>query len=149
MNERHERETIWGIDPRDRKWFQVLTLVVGITISAVLTQLELSYGSAPNHMARNIVLGIGGSFVAAGFFSWAILHSKGLIMAMADWIREQTAKSRKKRERELQETARRSRQEGLQKGIQEGRQEGYALGYADARAGKPSQPPDDVAAISS
>ncbi len=52
-------------------------------------------------------------------------------MTMADWIREQTAKSREKRERELQETARRLRQEA------------YTLGYADARAGKPSQFPDD------
>ena len=31
------REAIWGIDPKDRQWFQLLTLIGGIAGSVVLT----------------------------------------------------------------------------------------------------------------
>ena len=137
------RETIWGIDPRDRQWFQLLTLVGGIAGSAILTQLELAQGPADGALseaARNITLGIGASFVASGFLAWAILQLKELIMSIADWLKEINAKNREK-----------WRQEGLEKGLQTGRQEGrqegqreaYELGYSDAREGKPKQPPTE------
>jgi hypothetical protein len=123
------RETIWGIDPKDRQWFQLLTLIGGTAGSVILTQLEVSHGSAtPNQEARNIILGIGASFVASGFIAWGLLQAKELIMAIADWIRDATARRRERL---------------IQQGIQQGRQEGYAQGYADAQQGKPKQPPDD------
>ena len=123
------RETIWGIDPKDRQWFQLLTLFGGTAGSVILTQLEVSHGSAtPNQEARNIILGIGASFVASGFIAWGLLQAKELIMAIADWIRDATARRRERL---------------IQQGIQQGRQEGYAQGYADAQQGKPKQPPDD------
>ncbi len=119
------RETIWGIDPRDRRWFQLLTLIGGTAGSIILTQLELSQGdTAASQAARNIVLGIGASFVASGFIAWALLQAKDLIMAIADWIRDATARRRKIL-------------------IEQGRQEGYEQGYADAQQGKPKQPPGD------
>ena len=123
------RETIWGIDPKDRQWFQLLTLIGGTAGSVILTQLEVSHGSvAPNQASRNILLGIGASFVASGFIAWGLLQAKELIMAIADWIRDATARRRERL---------------IQQGIQQGRQEGYAQGYADAQQGKPKQPPDD------
>ena len=115
------RETIWGISPSDRKWFQVLTLVGGTSGSVILTILEFSYRSpsaTPNEVAFNILLGIGASFVASGFITWGLLQAKELTMSMADWIREQT---RKRRERLLRQ--------------------GYDMGYSDAQQGKPPQPP--------
>lgn len=58
------RETIWGINPKDRPWFQLLTLIGGIAGSVILTLLELDYRSGnatPSEVARNIVLGISAS----------------------------------------------------------------------------------------
>ena len=127
------RETIWGIDPKDRQWFQLLTLVGGTAGSVILTQLEVSQGGgAASQAARNIVLGIGASFVASGFIAWGLLQAKEFIMAIADWIRDATARRRK-----------RLIQQGIQQGVQQGRQEGYEQGYADAQQGKPKQPPSD------
>ena len=119
------RETIWGIDPKDRQWFQLLTLIGGTAGSVILTQLEVSHGgAAANQAARNIVLGIGASFVASGFIAWGLLQAKELIMAIAEWIREATAR---RRERLIQQAIR----------------EGYEQGYVDAQQGKPKQPPGD------
>ena len=119
------RETIWGIDPKDRQWFQLLTLIGGTAGSVILTQLEVSHGSAaPNQAALNITLGIGASFVASGFIAWGLLQAKELTMAIADWIREATAR---KRERLIQQAI----------------QQGYEQGYADGQQGKPKQPPAD------
>jgi CBS domain containing-hemolysin-like protein len=122
------RETIWGIDPKDRQWFQLLTLIGGTAGSVILTQLEISHGSvAPNQAARNILLGIGASFVASGFIAWGLLQAKELIMAIADWIRQDTARRRERQERLIQQAI----------------QQGYEQGYADAQQGKPKHPPGD------
>jgi hypothetical protein len=122
------RETIWGIDPKDRQWFQLLTLIGGTAGSVILTQLEVSHGSvAPNQSARNILLGIGASFVASGFIAWGLLQAKELIMAIADWIRQDTARRRERQERLIQQAI----------------QQGYEQGYADAQQGKPKHPPGD------
>ena len=134
------RETIWGIDPKDRQWFQLLTLIGGIAGSVILTQLELAHGpgsAGPNQVARNILLGIGASFVASGFIAWGLLQLKELTMSIADWIRESTARKRERREQELRE----AREEALR--------EGYSQGYADAREGKPEQPPGNDTGASS
>ena len=121
------RETIWGINPEDRQWFQLLTLIGGIAGSIILTQLEIAHQSGnatPNEVARNILLGIGASFVASGFISWGLLQAKELLMAIADWIRRSTAR-REERWRE--------------EGRREGRREGYERGYEDAQKGKPKE----------
>ena len=111
----------------------MLTLVGGIAGSAILTQLEIAHGPGSdglNQVARNILLGIGPSFVASGFIAWGLLQLKELIMAIADWIRRRTEQNQKQ-----------LLQQGYEQGIQEGRREGYEQGYADAREGKPKQPP--------
>ena len=123
------RETIWGIHPKDRRWFQFLTLLGGTAGSVVLTLLELealsgSMAAMPSQTARNIVLGIGGSFAASGFIAWGVIQVKEMPMAIADWIREATERRRE-----------RWRREALQIG--------YQMGYADSQAGKPPNPPGD------
>ena len=58
------RETIWGISPSDRKWFQVLTLMGGTSGFVILTILRFSHRSpdaTPDEVAFNILLGIGAS----------------------------------------------------------------------------------------
>ena len=115
------RESIWGIRPRDRKWFQLFTLTGGIAGSVILALLELyslPMDGVPSETARNIVLSIGASFVASGFIAWGLLQAKELIMPIGDWIRE----------------ANERRRERL-------RREGYLRGYADAQEGKPPQWP--------
>ena len=114
-----DRETIWGISRKDRPWFQFLTLLGGIAGSVTLAALALEYppdGSTPGTIALNIVLGIGGSFVASGFIAWGTLQSKELAMSIAGWINDRRAKNRAKL-----------------------RAEGYALGYDDAQSGRPRQ----------
>ena len=116
------RETIWGIHPKDRRWFQLITLAGGIAGSVILTLLELDSLSGdtatPSQAARNIVVGIGGSFAASGFIAWGVIQVKEMPMAIADWIRDATEKRREK-----------LRQEGFA--------QGYDLGYDDRDAGKP------------
>ena len=119
------RETIWGISPQDRPWFQVMTLLGGVAGSVTLTVLELEYrapDATPNTTGLNIVLGIGGSFVAAGFTAWGILQTKELAMSIAQLINDRRAKNRAKLIAEW-----------------------YVQGYDDARNGRPPQmePPDD------
>ena len=143
------RETIWGIDPRDRIWFQLLTLIGGIAGSIIMIRLELIYGSTtPNETARNLLVGVSASFVASGFLAWAILQTKDVIMAIGDLIRARADRIRQRiREEAMQEGKREGIQQGIQEGIQEGlrlgREEGYQLGYRDAQEGKPSKPPSD------
>ena len=117
------RETIWGIHPKDRRWFQFLTLLGGTAGSFILTLLELealsgSMAAMPSAAARNIVLGIGGSFAASGFIAWGVIQVKEMPMAIADWIREAAERRRERWRRESFER-------------------GYEEGYADRDAGKP------------
>ena len=133
MQRYDERDNLWGIDSNDRRWFQALTLAGGVIASIMMAFLEIEYragDAAPNTVARNILLSIGASFVAAGFVSWAILQAKELTMAIADWIRD----ANEKRKQQL-------RDEGRIKGRIEGRREGYLMGYDDGTEGKPSRPP--------
>ena len=140
------RESIWGIDPRDRPWFQVLTLAGGIAGSVVLTLLELdslSGGAVPSETARNIVLGIGASFVSSGFIAWGILQAKDLIMPAGDILRRFAEKQREKWYEE-------SRQQGIKEGREQGRAEGrlealreiYGPDYSESQDEGHSQPPD-------
>ena len=66
-------------------------------------------------------------------------------MAIADWIRERTARNREQFRAEVM-------QEGFElaraKGHTEGRAEGYHLGYDDGRQGNPPQPPPNGASNS-
>ena len=154
-----ERETFWGINRKDRRWFQVMTLVGGTTGSVVLTVLQLKYRTpedTPDILALNVLLGIGASFAAAGFISWDILQIKEVIMAIADWIRERTARNREQFRAEveqnvreaLQQEMRETLQEGIAQGRAEGRAEGYHLGYDDGRQGNPPQLPPNGASNS-
>ena len=137
MNRYDERDNLWGIDSNDRRWFQALTLAGGVIASIMMAFLEIEYradDATPNTVARNILLSIGASFVAAGFVSWAILQAKELTMAIADWIRD----ANEKRKQQLRDEG---RSQGLIEGIRQGRSEGYLMGYDDGAEGKPSRPP--------
>ena len=121
MNRYEDRDNLWGIDSNDRRWFQALTLAGGVIASIIMAFLEIEYradDATPNTVARNILLSIGASFVAAGFVSWAILQAKELTMAIADWIREATERRRQRL-----------------------RDEGYDMGYDDGAEGKPRRRP--------
>ncbi len=122
--ENEERESIWGIDSKDRRWFQALTLAGGTVASVSAVFLEISYRTSditPNTLTQNILLSIGASFIAAGFVSWSLLQAKELVMAIADWIRERTEK----------------RKESLLA-------QGYSLGYEDGTKGKARRFPADA-----
>ena len=137
MNRYDERDNLWGIDSNDRRWFQALTLAGGVIASIMMAFLEIEYragDATPNTVARNILLSIGASFVAAGFVSWAILQAKELTMAIADWIRD----ANEKRKRELVAEA---LERGRREGRSEMRREIYMMGYEDRDQGKPPQPP--------
>ena len=145
MQRYDERDNLWGIDSNDRRWFQALTLAGGVIASIMMAFLEIEYragDATPNTVARNILLSIGASFVAAGFVSWAILQAKELTMAIADWIRDANEKRKQQLRDEghsqgLIEGIRQGRSEGLI----EGRGEGYDMGYDDRDQGKPRRPP--------
>ena len=124
MNEDYrstDRETIWGINRKDRRWFQLMTLLGGTGGSATLVWLTLRYRAdddTPDVVAFSILLAIGASFVAAGFVAWSLLQVKEIAMPIGDWIRE----ANERRRRRI-------------------RDEGYRLGYQDAVQGKPPEVP--------
>ena len=129
------RETIWGINRKDRRWFQLMTLLGGTGGSATLVWLILRYRAAadtPDEVAFSILLGIGASFIAAGFVAWSLLQVKEIAMPIGDWIREATEK---RRQRILEQ----GRKEGREQGREQGRKEGYKIGYADGSSGQPMQ----------
>ena len=140
-----DRETIWGINRKDRRLFQALTLTGGNAGSIAVTVLQLKYRSpddTPDTIALNIILGIGASFVASGFVSWDLVQIKEISMAVADWIREHNARSRaRNRERWRAEGRAEGRDEGRDEGRVEGRDEGYYIGYSDGKEGNPQRPP--------
>ena len=149
MQRYDERDNLWGIDSNDRRWFQALTLAGGTIASIIMAFLEIEYragDATPNTVARNILLSIGASFVAAGFVSWAILQAKELTMAIADWIRD----ANEKRKQQLRDEGRSQGliegiRQGRSEGLIEGRGEGYLMGYEDATEGKPLRPPTNGA----
>ena len=162
------REDMWGIKRRDRRWFQVMTLIGGTAGSIVLTWLEVRYGAGgttPNVLVRNILLGIGASFIAAGFISWELLHVKELFMAIADWIREATERRRQRLRDEgrreglqegqmeglkqaLKERLPQAREEGRREGLQEGRQQGREEMRREMLAQSGDSPNEDAVAES-
>ena len=94
-----DRESIWGINPKDRHWFQGLTLLGGTVCSTVLSVLIFEYrtdSDTPDGILLSILLGIGASFVACGFIAWGILQAKEIIMSLGDWIRELNARQRER-----------------------------------------------------
>ena len=137
------RESIWGIRPEDRKWFQLFTVVGGTAGSVVLAVLELDSPAVDVTLAetaRNIVLGIGASFVASGFIVWGLLQVRENMSSLAAWIRENT----KKRQEQLLEQG---REEGVAEGILIGREqilrEIYGPDYVDFQGDKPAQTSDE------
>ena len=140
-----DRETIWGINRKDRRLFQALTLTGGNAGSIAVTILQLKYRSlddTPDTIALNIILGIGASFVASGFISWDLVQIKEVSMAVADWIRDRNARNRERWRAE-------GRAEGRDEGRVEGRDEGYYIGYSDGKEGNPQRPPSGRADKSS
>ena len=128
-----DRETIWGINRKDRRLFQALTLTGGKAGSIAVTVLQLKYRSpddTPDMIALNIILGIGASFVASGFISWDLVQIKEVSMAVADWIREHNVRKQA-----------RNRERWREEGRAEGRVEGYYIGYTDGKEGNPQRPP--------
>ena len=120
-NRSTDRETIWGINPKDRHWFQLLTLLGGTGGSVTLVWLILGCRAAadtPDEVAFRILLGIGAGFVAAGFLAWSLLQVKEITMSLGDWIREATERRRQRL-----------------------RDEGYRRGYEDGVEGKPPEVP--------
>lgn len=136
------RETIWGIRPDDRKWFESFTVVGGTAGSIVLAVLELNSvaaGTTQAETARNIALGIGASFVASGFIVWGLLQVKDYMSSLGNWIRDKT---KERRERWMRE----AREEGIEQGRRQGREETlreiYGPDYVDPQGDKPAQSDD-------
>ena len=102
-------------------------------------EVVIGFAAAPNAVARNILLSVGASFVAAGFVSWAILQAKELTMAIADWIREATERRRRRIIAEAVQSD--EYRKGYAEGFHEGLVEGYDMGCDDADKGKPRRWP--------
>ena len=112
-------QSIWGINPQDRNWFTTLTATAG-TIYAVIAVNDIIRQRQPTDTTGDLMgdmaTTIAGSYLTAGFVSWAILNAKDTIMSFADSIREKTA-------RKIESHREEGRQEGRVEGRQEGRQE--------------------------
>lgn len=94
------------------------------------------FGTTQAETARNIVLGIGASFVASGFIVWGLLQVKDYMSSLGNWIRDKT---KERRERWIRE----AREEGIEQGRRQGREETlreiYGPDYVDPQGDKPAQ----------
>ncbi|MYC35336.1 MAG: hypothetical protein F4X66_00240 [Chloroflexi bacterium] len=87
------------------------------SIKLAWLELDSPSGGAPSEAARNIILGIGASFVASGFIAWGLLQAKEMTMYIADWFRAAAERRQQRRS-----------------------EEAYLRGYEDAQQGKPPRP---------
>ena len=93
MSDRRRQESIWGINPQDRQWFEFLTAAAGLALSIIAVALAIIYRpetATPYDVLQRCVLSIVTAFGAAGFTSWTILHTKEMLMSLADSIRRRT-----------------------------------------------------------
>ena len=102
------RETLWGIKPEDRPWFQTLTIVGGTVVAIVNTLDRLNGGPGPApedpllyRIATDIVTG----YLAAGLITWTLLYVKEVIVTLADVIRRKAQEREDRRVREAAERA--------------------------------------------
>ena len=141
------RETIWGINRKDRRLFQTLTLIGGNVCSVVVTILILIYrpsDQTPDLLALSILLGIGASFVASGFIAWDLVQIKEVTMAVADWIREATEKRRQRiRDEGREEGLKQALRERVPQAREEGRQQGREEMRREMLAQSPIENADD------
>jgi hypothetical protein len=130
------RETLWGIKPADRPWFQTLTIVGGTAIAIINTteRLNGSPGPAPEdpllyRIATDIVTG----YVAAGLSAWTVLYCKEVVVTLADVIRRKAQEREDRRVREAEERAFARALETLEARVMETVDE-RAVEMAEARA---------------
>ena len=102
------RETLWGIKPEDRPWFQTLTILGGTVVAIIntLERLNSGPGQAPEdpllyRIAADIVTG----YLAAGLTTWSLLYLKEVIVTLADVIRRKAQEREDRRVREAEERA--------------------------------------------
>ena len=102
------RETLRGIKPADRPWFQTLTIVGGTVVATINTLERLNGSPGPAsedpllyRIATDIVTG----YIAAGLTTWAVLYCKEVIVTLADVIRRKTQEREDRRVREAEERA--------------------------------------------
>ena len=103
MSDRRRQESIWGINPQDRQWFEFLTAAAGLALSIIAVALAIIYRpetATPYDVLQRCVLSIVTAFGAAGFTSWTILHTKEMLMSLADSIRRRTDEWEEKKKQE-------------------------------------------------
>ncbi len=106
--EEDARETLWGIKPADRPWFQTLTIVGG-TIVALINTVDRVNGAsgatADDPLLYRIGTDIVTGYLAAGLTTWTILYVKEVIVTLADVIRRKAQEREDRRVREAEERA--------------------------------------------
>ena len=127
-------QTIWGIKPKDRFWFSLITITGGTAGAAaviVLTITEMDKPK-PNEILTDTFTGITAAYTTAGFVALVVINVKETILSIAERIRDNNKKNRMITKEE-------GRQEGLKQGRQEGREQTISNLRAKAEAtGNPS-----------
>ena len=127
MSDRRRQESIWGINPQDRQWFEFLTAAAGLAVSIIAVALAIIYRpetATPYDVLQRCVLSIVTAFGAAGFTSWTILHTKEMLMSLADSIRRRTDEWVEKKQQEAREEGREEERGELLREFTAARQEG-------------------------
>ena len=127
-------QTIWGIKPKDRFWFSLITITGGTAGAAaviVLTITEMDKPK-PKEILTDTFTGITAAYTTAGFVALVVINVKETILSIAERIRDNNKKNRMITKEE-------GRQEGLKQGRQEGREQTISNLRAKAEAtGNPS-----------
>ena len=106
-------QTIWGINPKDRIWFSIITITAGTAWGASIVVTTIGAPGAENHISdilSDTATGIAGAFATSGFGAWTILAIKDGIMGIGDYFRQKADKE-----------ARKNQEKGRIQGREEGR----------------------------
>ena len=126
------RETLWGIKPADRPWFQTLTIVGGTAVAIINTVERLNgapSATAEDPLLYRIATDIVTGYIAAGLTTWTLLYAKEVIVTLADVIRRKAQEREDRRVREAEERA-----EARAMEMVEARAEARAMEMVEARA---------------
>ena len=125
-------QTIWGIKPKDRFWFSLITITGGTAGAAAIIVLKIiELGTSDQGFSETLkdtFTGITAAYTTAGFAALVVINIKETILSIAERIRDNNKKNRMI-----------TKEEGRQEGLKQGREQTISNLRAKAEAtGNPS-----------
>lgn len=87
-------QTIWGIKPKDRVWFSLITIIAGTGVAVAVIIIGPMLSEYEQKELIKTFAGITSAYTSAGFAALVIINVKEAILSIAEHIRNNTKKNR-------------------------------------------------------